>query len=107
VADRDLPLMKKNLREFNDEGRQAKTGKPLGIELSGELEKFVNECLAESVVHGAFVPRPGLEPGTCGLTERRARREYIISNHEIRRPVRVLFFRRYAELLPLAVGCDA
>jgi hypothetical protein len=27
--------------------RQAKTGKSLDIELSGELEKLVNECLVE------------------------------------------------------------
>ncbi len=31
--------------------RQAKTGKSLDIELRGELEKLVNECLAEGVVH--------------------------------------------------------
>ena len=37
--------------------RQAKTGKSLDIELSGELEKLVNECLAEGVVHQTFVHR--------------------------------------------------
>ena len=37
--------------------RQAKTGKSLDIELSGELEKLINECLAEAVVHQIFVHR--------------------------------------------------
>ena len=37
--------------------RQAKTGKSLDIELSGELEKLINECLAEAVVHQTFVHR--------------------------------------------------
>jgi hypothetical protein len=31
--------------------RQVKTTKSLDVELSGELEKLVNECLAEPVVH--------------------------------------------------------
>jgi len=29
--------------------RQAKTGKSLDIELNGELDKLINECLAEAV----------------------------------------------------------
>jgi len=37
--------------------RQAKTGKSLDIELSGELEKLVNECLAEGLVHQTFMHR--------------------------------------------------
>jgi integrase len=37
--------------------RQAKTGKNLDIEVTGELEKLVNECLAAPVVRQTFVHR--------------------------------------------------
>jgi integrase len=37
--------------------RQAKTGKSLDIELKGELEKLVNDCLASPVVRQTFVHR--------------------------------------------------
>lgn len=37
--------------------RQGKTGKTLDIEVTGELERLVNECLGESVVHQTFVHR--------------------------------------------------
>jgi site-specific recombinase XerD len=37
--------------------RQAKTGKALDIQVTGELEQLVNECLAESVIRQTFVHR--------------------------------------------------
>jgi integrase len=54
-----------NIKRIEKEGReirvlrvrQAKTGKSLDIEVTGELEKLINECLAEAVVHQTFVHR--------------------------------------------------
>jgi hypothetical protein len=37
--------------------RQAKIGKALDIQITGELEQVVNECLAEAVVRQTFVHR--------------------------------------------------
>jgi len=37
--------------------RQAKTGKALDIQITGELEQLVDECLAEPVVRQTFVHR--------------------------------------------------
>jgi hypothetical protein len=54
-----------------------------------------------------LAPRPGLEPGTCGLTERRSGHQYFPSNYGTRSLARILFFRRYPELRPLAVRCGA
>jgi hypothetical protein len=41
-----------------------------------------------------LAPRPGLEPGTCGLTERRARRYYFSENDERIATRMGLFFPR-------------
>ena len=63
--------------------RQGKTGKTLDIEVMGEMEKLVNECLSEAVVRQTFVHRRDGERYTydgiaamfrryvtkCGLTD--------------------------------------
>ena len=53
-----------------------------------------------------MAPRPGLEPGTCGLTERRADFQYSPLDHVLTLFARVLFCARYAELLPLTLRCE-